>query len=165
MEILKCRKGQALIRQGSIATEMFEIVAGQVGIYMDYGDEAQKEISILSEGDFVGELELIDSSVRIASAVALGNDVVVKKLTIEDFNELVQKNPAKVILMIQQLAGSWTTCISRPALRSTRCGWSGKTTLRPALLWLQGCASSRRMRESAVEKQASGSSLRRPDTN
>ena len=105
MEILKCRKGQALIRQGSIATEMFEIVAGQVGIYMDYGDEAQKEISILSEGDFVGELELIDSSVRIASAVALGNDVVVKKLTIEDFNELVQKNPAKVILMIQQLAG------------------------------------------------------------
>ena len=105
MEILKCKKGQTIIRQGEIATAMFEIVSGQVGIYMDYGDEAQKEIGILTEGDFVGELELIDSSVRIASAVALGNDVVVKKLTIEDFNELVRKNPAKVILIIQQLAG------------------------------------------------------------
>lgn len=104
MEIVKCKKGQTLIRQGDIATEMFEIVAGQVGIYMDYGDEAQKEITILSEGDFVGELELIDSSVRIASAVALGNNVIVKKLTIDDFNELVKQNPAKVILMIQQLS-------------------------------------------------------------
>ena len=104
MEIVKYRKGETLIRQGSLATEMFEIVAGQVGIYMDYGDESQKEISILSEGDFVGELELIDSSVRIASVIALGNDVVVRKLTIEDFNEVVRKNPAKVILMIQQLS-------------------------------------------------------------
>lgn len=93
-----------MIRQGEIAAEMYEIVEGKVGIYMDYGDESQKEISILSEGDFVGELELIDSSVRIASVVALENDVVVRKLTIADFNDVVRKNPAKVILMIQQLA-------------------------------------------------------------
>ena len=104
MEIVKYKKNQVLIRQGEIATNMFEIISGQVGIYMDYGDEAQKEISILSEGDFVGELELIDSSTRIASAVALGNDVVVKKLTIEDFNDFVKEHPAKVILMIQQLS-------------------------------------------------------------
>ena len=94
---------QALFHQGEIATEMYEIISGQVGIYMDYGDEAQKEISILTEGDYVGELELIDSSTRIASAVALGNEVVVKKLTIEDFSVLVKENPAKVILIIQQL--------------------------------------------------------------
>ena len=103
MEIVKYRNNQALFHQGEIATEMYEIISGQVGIYMDYGDEAQKEISILTEGDYVGELELIDSSTRIASAVALGNDVVVKKLTIEDFSVLVKENPAKVILIIQQL--------------------------------------------------------------
>ena len=44
MEILKYKNNQALFRQGDIATEMFEIISGQVGIYMDYGDEAQKEI-------------------------------------------------------------------------------------------------------------------------
>ena len=104
MEIVNCKKNQVLIRQGEIATDMYEIIAGQVGIYMDYGDEAQKEIGILSEGDFVGELELIDSSTRIASVIALGNDVVVKKLSIEDFNDLVKEHPAKVILMIQQLS-------------------------------------------------------------
>ena len=104
MEIVKCKNNQVLIRQGEIATNMYEIISGQVGIYMDYGDEAQKEIGILSEGDFVGELELIDSSTRIASVIALGNDVVVKKLTVEDFNDLVKEHPAKVILMIQQLS-------------------------------------------------------------
>ena len=103
MEIVRYKNNQALFHQGEIATEMYEIISGQVGIYMDYGDEAQKEISILTEGDYVGELELIDSSTRIASAVALGNDVVVKKLTIEDFSVLVKENPAKVILIIQQL--------------------------------------------------------------
>ena len=104
MEIVKYKKNQVLIHQGEIATNMFEILSGQVGIYMDYGDEAQKEIGILSEGDFVGELELIDSSTRIASVIALENDVVVKKLTIEDFNDFVKEHPAKVILMIQQLS-------------------------------------------------------------
>ena len=103
MEIVKYKNNQALFHQGEIANEMYEIISGQVGIYMDYGDEAQKEISILTEGDYVGELELIDSSTRIASAVALGNEVVVKKLTIEDFSVLVKENPAKVILIIQQL--------------------------------------------------------------
>ena len=103
MEIVKYKNNQALFHQGEIANEMYEIISGQVGIYMDYGDEAQKEISILTEGDYVGELELIDSSTRIASAVARGNDVVVKKLTIEDFSVLVKENPAKVILIIQQL--------------------------------------------------------------
>ena len=103
MEIVRYKNNQALFHQGEIATDMYEIISGQVGIYMDYGDEAQKEISILTQGDYVGELELIDSSTRIASAVALGNDVVVKKLTIEDFSVLVKENPAKVILIIQQL--------------------------------------------------------------
>lgn len=103
MEIVKYKNNQALFHQGDIATEMFEIVSGQVGIYMDYGDEGQKEICILRAEDFVGELELIDSSTRIASAIALGDDVVVKKLSIEDFNALVNEHPAKVILIIQQL--------------------------------------------------------------
>ena len=103
MEIVRYKNNQALFHQGEIATEMYEIISGQVGIYMDYGDEAQKEIGILSEGDFVGELELIDSSPRIASVVALGNEVVLKRLTIDDFNDLVKERPAKVILIIQQL--------------------------------------------------------------
>ena len=95
MEIVKFKKNQALVRQGEIANEMFEILTGQVGIYMDYGDEAQKEIGILSEGDYLGVMELIDSSTRIASAIALDNN--------EDFNDLIKENPAKIVLIIQQL--------------------------------------------------------------
>ncbi len=103
MEIEKYMKNQVLFKQGDIATCMFEIVSGQVGIYMDYGHEAQKEICILREGDYVGELELIDSSTRIASVIALEDDVTVKKMTIDDFNQLVKEKPAKIILIIQQL--------------------------------------------------------------
>ena len=105
MEIVKYKKNQVIINEGAIADDMFEIVFGQVGIYLDYGLETQKEISILGEGDFVGELELIDSSTRIASAVALTDNVTVKKFTMDDFNLFVRENPGKVILMIQQLSG------------------------------------------------------------
>lgn len=103
MEIVKCKKNQALFHQGEVAECMFEIISGEVGIFMDYGENGQKEIGVLGEGDFLGELELIDCSVRIASAIALGNDVVVKKLSIEDLNAIVKEKPAKIILMIQQL--------------------------------------------------------------
>ncbi len=103
MEIVKYKKNQVLFSQGEVATHMFEIVSGQVGIFMDYGNEAQKEIGVLGEGDYVGELELIDSSTRIASVIALEDGVTAKKLTIDDFNELVKEKPAKVILIIQQL--------------------------------------------------------------
>lgn len=105
MDIVKYKKNQELIHEGDIAENMFEIVFGQVGIFLDYGQETQKEIGILSEGDFVGELELIDSSTRIASAVALTDNVTVKRYTIGDFNLFVRENPGKVILMIQQLSG------------------------------------------------------------
>ncbi|MBQ5365397.1 MAG: cyclic nucleotide-binding domain-containing protein [Spirochaetales bacterium] len=105
MDIVKYKKNQELIHEGDIAENMFEIVFGQVGIFLDYGQETQKEIGILSEGDFVGELELIDSSTRIASAVALTDNVTVKRFTIDDFNLFVRENPGKVILMIQQLSG------------------------------------------------------------
>ena len=47
-------------------------------------------------------MELIDSSPRIASAIAL-EEVTAKKLSSEDFNNFVKENPAKVILIIQQL--------------------------------------------------------------
>ncbi len=103
MEIINCRKNQVLFRQGEIATNMYEIITGQIGIYMDYGDESQKELGILGEGDFVGELELIDSSTRIASAIAMSNETSVKKLTIEDFNAYMRENPAKVVVIIQQI--------------------------------------------------------------
>ena len=105
MDIVKYKKNQELIHEGDIAENMFEIVFGQVGIFLDYGQETQKEIGILSEGDFVGELELIDSSTRIASAVALTDNVTVNRYTIDDFNLFVRENPGKVILMIQQLSG------------------------------------------------------------
>lgn len=103
MEIVKFKKNQVIFSQGEVATHMFEIVSGQVGIFMDYGEEAQKEIGILGEGDFLGELELIDSSTRIASAIVLEEGTTARKLAIDDFNELVKEKPAKVILMIQQL--------------------------------------------------------------
>ena len=103
MEIVEFKKNQVIFSQGEVATHMFEIVSGQVGIFMDYGNEAQKEIGILGEGDFLGELELIDSSTRIASAIVLEDGTTARKLTIDDFNDLVKEKPAKVILIIQQL--------------------------------------------------------------
>ena len=105
MELEKYKKNQVIFNQGDVADFMYEIVSGQIGIYMDYEveEEGQKELGILSEGDFLGELEFIDSSARIATAVALDNEVVVKKLNIDDFNLIMKEKPAKVILMIQQL--------------------------------------------------------------
>jgi len=104
MEIQKYKKNQVIFNQGDVADFMFEIISGEVGIYMDYEvEDGMKELGILREGDFLGELEFIDSSARIATAVALDSEVVVRRLNIDDFNQIMKERPAKVILMIQQL--------------------------------------------------------------
>lgn len=64
-ESVEMHKGQEIFAQGGPPTGLYIIVSGNVDIIKD-----KQVIARLSEGDFFGELALIDSSVRSASAVA-----------------------------------------------------------------------------------------------
>ncbi|MEO0233645.1 MAG: Crp/Fnr family transcriptional regulator [candidate division WOR-3 bacterium] len=66
------KDGEVLFREGEIGDEMYLIKSGKIKIVQKIGDE-MKVLAVLSEGDFFGEMALIDGSPRSATAIAEGD--------------------------------------------------------------------------------------------
>lgn len=63
------KTGEPVFYQGDPGLGMYIIQEGEVSIAIAGKEGAQKELAVLSEGDFFGELALLDESPRSASAV------------------------------------------------------------------------------------------------
>ncbi len=72
LEAKKVADGTVIFREGDEADCMYELLQGDVGIYADYGLPTQRKLTTLSAGKerFFGEMALIDSAPRSATAVA-----------------------------------------------------------------------------------------------
>ena len=71
METITYSKGKVLFREGDLALTMYVIKAGTVGVYTDYGTSFEKQIAVLEQGDFLGEMGMIEGLPRTATAVVL----------------------------------------------------------------------------------------------
>src|SRR4051794_9294439 len=60
-----------VFNEGDNAEAMYIIAAGSVRIYKKAAGGLESEISVLHEGDYFGELALLDSPPRSASAITL----------------------------------------------------------------------------------------------
>lgn len=76
-----------LFEKGVLGDTMYIVKSGMVRIY-----DGEKEIANLGEGDFFGEMALIEDKPRMASAETL-SDCEIFVLKKEDFAALLQKSP------------------------------------------------------------------------
>jgi len=76
-----------LFEKGVLGSAMYIIKSGMIRIY----DES-KDIASLGEGDFFGEMALIEDQPRMASAETL-SDCEIFVLKKDDFAQLMQKSP------------------------------------------------------------------------
>ncbi|MFN8355289.1 MAG: cyclic nucleotide-binding domain-containing protein [Spirosomataceae bacterium] len=79
------QEGDEIFKKGAIGNCMFIIYSGTVGIY-----EQATQLVTFSEGDFFGELALLDTEPRSASAVA-ETDVLLFRIDQEDFYDLMEE--------------------------------------------------------------------------
>lgn len=96
-------RGTVIFRQGDSGDCMYEIQNGAVGIYYDYKGPHEKEIAHLTSSDIFGEMGLLDRAPRSATAVILEEDTVLTLVTERDFYTYFEKNPAKVLQMMDQM--------------------------------------------------------------
>lgn len=80
------KDNEALFNEGDAGDEMYLIKVGKIKIVKKVGDEV-KVLAVLKEGDFFGEMAIIDGSPRSATAVSEGNT----SLIIFDKRALKQK--------------------------------------------------------------------------
>jgi len=103
METVTYSKGKILFREGDLALTMYVIKAGTVGVYTDYGTSFEKQIAVLKQGDFLGEMGMIEGLPRTATAVVLENETVLSVISEEEFFEYFEKEPVKILVLMQQM--------------------------------------------------------------
>lgn len=90
--------GRVLVRQGATAGEFFVIASGNVRI-----DRDGQTVRTLGEGDFFGEIALVDGGLRTATATSEGPSRLLV-LAHREFHSLLDRFPSIQLAVLQALA-------------------------------------------------------------
>ena len=97
------KKGEVIFRQGDFEIFMYDILKGVVDIYSDYGETTQKKLTTLYDGEFFGEMGLVQSMPRSATAVAK-EETITNKIDHVGFGEYFKDKPSEVIAILQHMS-------------------------------------------------------------
>ncbi|MDO4405257.1 MAG: cyclic nucleotide-binding domain-containing protein [Atopobiaceae bacterium] len=97
------KKGTVVYSQGDPGDCMYFIRWGKVGLFTGYKTLGQKKVAELMQGDYFGEMGLIDGEQRPVTAVVTERDTQIDCITRENFGQFLLNNPNKVYQIIQQL--------------------------------------------------------------
>ena len=103
MNIKTYRRGEVIFRQGDPGDSLYDIQSGRVEIIFDRGGPREQKLADLYTNQVFGELGLIDHAPRSATAVAMEDDTIVDVITEDTFLEFFEKNPAKMLVILQQM--------------------------------------------------------------
>ncbi len=96
-------KGEFVFYQGDPGLGMYVIEKGKVGIVVVGDDGAQKEIAEMSDGDFFGEIALLDESARSASVIVKEDSELIGFFR-PDLFEIIEKTPKTGLKIVVKLA-------------------------------------------------------------
>lgn len=85
-------KGDYIVKQGESGVGLFIIKSGKVKIVKKLADGRELDIAVHGEGEFFGELSVLDDKPRTASVVALENCVTLA-MTHWEFKALLEEHP------------------------------------------------------------------------
>jgi len=97
------RKGQVILHQGDEGNSLFVIVTGRVRIYTISLDGHELTVWIYGEGDFFGEMALLNGEPRSANAKAMQKTEVLV-LRRPAFRSHLLSNPSTAIHVIETLS-------------------------------------------------------------
>jgi len=97
------RKDNMLLIEEEIGSTMFIILDGRVKISRISDDGREVILSILSEGDFFGEMSILDGQTRSANVVTL-EDSEILIIRREDFLQMLHDYPQIAINLLKELA-------------------------------------------------------------
>jgi len=99
---LEVKKGDTIVREGDPGREMFVIEEGDVEILKgDPGSE--RRLGVLSQGDFFGEMSIIDDLPRAATARAL-TDCQLLAIDHSTFDLMLRQYPEVAIRMLRRMS-------------------------------------------------------------
>lgn len=96
-------KGEVIFEQGSFQKEMYTVLQGRVGIYVNYETPQEKKLTELTAGDFLGEMGMIEYYPRSATAVALEDETKTRVITEENFQAFFREESEQAFAIMKHL--------------------------------------------------------------
>lgn len=104
MESKKYNKGDVIFKEGETGSCMYEILSGSVEIVAEKGTEFEKKLTELKKGDIFGEMAVIESSPRSATAMAL-ESTEVAVIPGSALNDYFKEKPEKILEIMRHISG------------------------------------------------------------
>ena len=104
MNTLTFHKNDVIFRQEEFADTMYKLLNGSIRIISDYGKEDEKEIAVLKDGDYFGEMGLVECYPRSATAVVGSETAEVAEFGVTDCERMFAADPDSVMKILRQLA-------------------------------------------------------------
>ncbi len=98
---VRLQAGELLFAEGELGDCMFLIRKGRVAIQKN-APRGLVTIAVLEEGDFFGEMSLLESQPRYATARA-ETDCVLSRIDMGDFEQLIRSEPELAVRMLRKL--------------------------------------------------------------
>ena len=95
--------GSVVVREGESNNRLYIILSGSVRVCKSLGAEDETELATLSEGEFFGEMCILDTLPRSASVLAI-TDVTIISLSSLVFWELHEAKPGEYGVVLLNIA-------------------------------------------------------------
>jgi len=96
-------KNTIIISEGDDSDSLYAVLSGKVKVYLSDDEGREIIINILSDGEYFGELALLDDSPRSASVMTL-EETKLAVISKAAFEESLSKNPAMALHIIRELS-------------------------------------------------------------
>ncbi|MCG8455009.1 MAG: cyclic nucleotide-binding domain-containing protein, partial [Holophagales bacterium] len=100
--VVSFREGEVIFEEGDLGTEMYIVHEGKVEILKRFKDEL-RQLAMLGQGDFFGEMSILEDLPRTASARAR-SDVKAVPINGSTFVQMLRKNPEIAVRMMRKLS-------------------------------------------------------------
>ncbi len=101
--VTEVAKGENIFEQGDAGDRMYVVLHGSVRIHRSGKGVADVAIALLQDGDFFGELALLDGDARSAAATA-ASDTKLMELGRQDFLQELNKSPHMLSVLLGGLS-------------------------------------------------------------
>jgi len=103
-EIRRFQKGQIVFFENEYADCMYSIESGRIGIVKNFGRPSEVTIVSLNKDEYFGEMGVIESQPRSATAVALEDETKLWRITPSNFYLYISEYPGRVINILHSMS-------------------------------------------------------------
>jgi CRP-like cAMP-binding protein len=118
------RPGESIFRQGEIGVGMYMILKGSVNIFVEEldvatGTAAANHVTLLSAGDFFGEMTLVEHDSRRSASASAQEETTLIGFFKPDLIEVVERSPTIGVKILMRLGEVLATRLRQTTVRIT----------------------------------------------